>query len=206
MLALKRIGFTRNSDRGNPNAKRASHGINRKSVLVAGTGLYQGMPLAGGGPGSGISVPGNATSAGFGGLLSQCRTGIHPGQCSAQPRYVGTWTDKADRRFTACGNEWRSHAQPRTNEADGRHPSGALAREAEDRSGNSVLLSQVGTIYHTTHQFKQAADYYKKAVQADPKNIALRTKLASSLYRSGDSDEAIKQLNQALRDDPNDAN
>lgn len=71
---------------------------------------------------------------------------------------------------------------------------------------NSVLLSQVGTIYHTTHQFKQAAGYYKKAVQADPKNVALRTKLASSLYRSGDSDEAIKQLNQALRDDPNDAN
>ncbi len=71
---------------------------------------------------------------------------------------------------------------------------------------NATLLSQVGAIYHTTHQFQQAAGYYQKAVQADPKNVALRTKLASSLYRSGDPDGAIKQLNQALRYDPNDAN
>jgi cytochrome c-type biogenesis protein CcmH/NrfG len=61
-------------------------------------------------------------------------------------------------------------------------------------------------IYHSTHQFEQAAGYYKQAVKADPRNIALRTKLASSLYRSGDSDAAIKQLNEALRYDPNDAN
>lgn len=71
---------------------------------------------------------------------------------------------------------------------------------------NSALLSQVGAIYHTTHQFEQAAGYYGKAVQADPKNVVLRTKLASSLYRSGDPDGAIKQLNQALRYNPKDAN
>jgi cytochrome c-type biogenesis protein CcmH/NrfG len=34
----------------------------------------------------------------------------------------------------------------------------------------------------------------------------MRTKLASSLYRSGDVDAAIAQLNQALRYDPRDAN
>ncbi len=71
---------------------------------------------------------------------------------------------------------------------------------------NSALLMQVGTIYHSTHQFKEAATYYGKAVQADPKNVVDRTKLAASLYRSGDVDGAIAQLNKALTYDPKDAN
>jgi cytochrome c-type biogenesis protein CcmH/NrfG len=71
---------------------------------------------------------------------------------------------------------------------------------------NSVLLAQVGAIYHTNHQFQQAASWYSKAVEFDPKNVALRTKLASSLYREGDADGAIKELNQALTYDSKDAN
>ena len=71
---------------------------------------------------------------------------------------------------------------------------------------DTVLLMQVAAIYHSSHQFKEAAGYYDKALQADPKNVALRTKLASSLYRSGDSDGAIAQLNKALAYDPKDAN
>ncbi len=80
-----------------------------------------------------------------------------------------------------------------------------LARlKAEPNSGS--LLSQVGAIYHSDHQFRDAAIYYGKAVQVDPKNVELRNKLATSLYRSGDVDGAINQLNQALRYDPKDAN
>lgn len=71
---------------------------------------------------------------------------------------------------------------------------------------NSALLMQVGAIYHSTHQFAEAAAYYRKAVEVDPKNVVLRTKLASSLYRSGDVDGALAQLKQALEDDPTDAN
>ena len=71
---------------------------------------------------------------------------------------------------------------------------------------DGALLSEVGAIYHGSHQFKEAAAYYQEAVQADPKNVALRSKLASSLYRSGDVDGAIVQLNQALAVDPKDAN
>jgi cytochrome c-type biogenesis protein CcmH/NrfG len=71
---------------------------------------------------------------------------------------------------------------------------------------SSDVLAQLGAIYHMTHQFKLAADYYNKAVELDPKNVALRNKLASSLYRDGDVDSAIAQLNQALIYDPKDAN
>jgi cytochrome c-type biogenesis protein CcmH/NrfG len=72
--------------------------------------------------------------------------------------------------------------------------------------GNVTLLTQVGAIYHISHQFSDAASYYGLAAQADPTNVGVRTKFAISLYRSGDVDGAIAQLNQALTYDPKDAN
>jgi cytochrome c-type biogenesis protein CcmH/NrfG len=71
---------------------------------------------------------------------------------------------------------------------------------------NKDLLIQVAKIYGSTHQFKEAAVYYDKAVQIDPKDVALRTQLASTLYYDGDVDGAIGQLQQSLHYDPKDAN
>jgi cytochrome c-type biogenesis protein CcmH/NrfG len=71
---------------------------------------------------------------------------------------------------------------------------------------NSDLLFQVGNIYKATHQFKNAAAYYGEALQADPKNVAIRTELASCLYYNGDVDGAISQLQKSLSYDPKDAN
>jgi cytochrome c-type biogenesis protein CcmH/NrfG len=59
----------------------------------------------------------------------------------------------------------------------------------------------VGYLLHSSQ-----ADYYSRALEADPSNVAVRTKLASSLYRNGDIDGAIAQLNRALKDQPKDAN
>ena len=71
---------------------------------------------------------------------------------------------------------------------------------------NSDLLIQVGKIYLATHKFKEAAAYYDKALQVNPKNVAIRTEMASCLYYSGDVDGAISQLQQALHYNPKDAN
>jgi cytochrome c-type biogenesis protein CcmH/NrfG len=81
-----------------------------------------------------------------------------------------------------------------------------LKEKLKSDPNNSAVLMQVAAIYHTTHQFKEAADYYARAVQSDPKNVSARTKLATSLYRSGDVDGAIAQLNRALTYAPKDAN
>ncbi len=81
-----------------------------------------------------------------------------------------------------------------------------LVEELKSHPGDSALLMQIGSVYHSAHQFSEAAAYYGKAVEADPKNNAARTKLAISLYREGDADAAIAQLNRALQDAPNDAN
>lgn len=81
-----------------------------------------------------------------------------------------------------------------------------LLEKLKGDPNNSDLLIQVGNIYKATHQFNEAAAYYDKAVQGDPKNVAIRTELASCLYYNGDVDGAISQLQQALHYDPKDAN
>jgi cytochrome c-type biogenesis protein CcmH/NrfG len=81
-----------------------------------------------------------------------------------------------------------------------------LLEKLKGDPNNIDLLNQVGTIYKSTHQFKEAAAYYEKAVQVDPKNVAIRTELASCLYYNGDVDGAINQLQESLHYDPKDAN
>jgi cytochrome c-type biogenesis protein CcmH/NrfG len=71
---------------------------------------------------------------------------------------------------------------------------------------NTELLTQVARIYQTTHQFKEAADYFGKAVEVDPSNVATRADMASCLYYSGDVDAAIAQLERSLTYDPKNPN
>ncbi len=81
-----------------------------------------------------------------------------------------------------------------------------LLEKLKGDPNNSDLLIQVGNLYQATHQFKEAAGYYDKALQVDPKNVAIRTQMASCLYYNGDVDGAISQLQQALQYNPKDAN
>jgi len=81
-----------------------------------------------------------------------------------------------------------------------------LLEKLKSHPDDVALLAQIGAVYHTTHQFQEASAYYARAVQSEPKDVALRTKLASSLYRGGDVDGALAQLNQALSYAPTDAN
>lgn len=71
---------------------------------------------------------------------------------------------------------------------------------------NPRLLSQIGTIYKATHQFQEAEHYYRKALKSDPRNAELRGDLAACLYYTGDVEGAIAQLQQSLKNKPNDAN
>src|SRR5208282_1550229 len=71
---------------------------------------------------------------------------------------------------------------------------------------NTDLLTQAGNIYLSTHQFKEAAGYFDRVLQVEPKNVAVRTQMASCMYYNGDVDGAISQLQQSLHYDPKDAN
>ncbi len=81
-----------------------------------------------------------------------------------------------------------------------------LLEKLKSNPNDGSLLVQVAAIYHTSHRFKEAAGFYSKALENDPKNVPVRTKLASSLYRNGDIEGAISQLNTALTYEPKDAN
>lgn len=67
---------------------------------------------------------------------------------------------------------------------------------------NPATLEQLGDIYDATHQFKDAAGYYLKALAIDPGNVPVRTRMASCLYFTGQADAAILQLEQSLQYDP----
>jgi cytochrome c-type biogenesis protein CcmH/NrfG len=71
---------------------------------------------------------------------------------------------------------------------------------------NKDLLMKAGYFYKSAHQFKDAAAYFDRALQVDPKNVAVRTELASCLYYDGDVDGALAQLDEALKSSPKDAN
>jgi cytochrome c-type biogenesis protein CcmH/NrfG len=81
-----------------------------------------------------------------------------------------------------------------------------LLAKLRSHPNDASLLIQIGNIYRSTHQFKDASDYYGKALQADPKNVAIRTEMASCLYYIGDVDGALQQLQQAVQTDPKDSN
>lgn len=71
---------------------------------------------------------------------------------------------------------------------------------------NPALLLQVGAIYYVAQQYQDATGWYRRAVAADPGNVAARNKLAGSLFQEGDVDGAIIQLKAALHADPTNAN
>ncbi len=81
-----------------------------------------------------------------------------------------------------------------------------LLAQLKNDPNNAGLLVQIARIYQSTHQFQEAAGYYQKAVNANPKDVATRTEMASCLYYSGDIDGAISQLQQSLKEAPKDAN
>jgi cytochrome c-type biogenesis protein CcmH/NrfG len=81
-----------------------------------------------------------------------------------------------------------------------------LLEKLKTEPKNAKLLVQAAALYNSTHQFKDAANYYNRALQVDPKNVVTRTDLASSLYYQGDADGAISELQKSLNYSPNDVN
>jgi cytochrome c-type biogenesis protein CcmH/NrfG len=81
-----------------------------------------------------------------------------------------------------------------------------LLEKLKGDPNNTDLLIQAGNIYLSTHQFKEAAGYFDRVLQVDPKNVAIRTEMASCIYYNGDVDGAISQLQQSLHYNPKDAN
>jgi cytochrome c-type biogenesis protein CcmH/NrfG len=82
----------------------------------------------------------------------------------------------------------------------------SLVEKAKSDPNNATLLIQIAEIYQSGHQFKEAAEYFQKALKINPKNVSARTQLASCLFYAEDVDGAMAQLNEALKYDPKNVN
>jgi len=77
-----------------------------------------------------------------------------------------------------------------------------LLQQLKSDPKNAKLLNQVGIVYRSAHQFKEAQDYFQKSLDVDPKNADVRADMAACMFYDGDADGAISQLQQALKYDP----
>ena len=61
---------------------------------------------------------------------------------------------------------------------------------------NVELLNKIALTYKAAHQFQDAITYFQKALDVDPKNVAIRTDMASCMYYTGDVDGALGAAKQ----------
>ncbi|MBZ5648352.1 MAG: tetratricopeptide repeat protein [Acidobacteriia bacterium] len=74
------------------------------------------------------------------------------------------------------------------------------------KPSDPALLMQAGNIYYDAQQFKEAADYYARALEGDPKNTDVRTDMATAYWYLGDADRALAEFDRVLEQQPNKAN
>jgi cytochrome c-type biogenesis protein CcmH/NrfG len=77
-----------------------------------------------------------------------------------------------------------------------------LLTKLKSDPNDAKLLNQIGIVYRSAHQFKEAEDYFQKSLAIDPKNTDVRADMAACMFYTDDVDGAIKELQQALKYDP----
>jgi cytochrome c-type biogenesis protein CcmH/NrfG len=81
-----------------------------------------------------------------------------------------------------------------------------LLEQLKSDSTNVELLTKIGNIYYDTQQYPTAIDYYRRALNLQPANTAVRTDFATAIWYTGDADTAIAEFNKALSFEPNKPN
>lgn len=62
-----------------------------------------------------------------------------------------------------------------------------------------ATIVKVGNLYYDGRQFPEAIQYYRRAVNIQPHNADILTDLGTSLWYTGDADQAIANFEQALK-------
>ncbi len=74
----------------------------------------------------------------------------------------------------------------------------ALASNPSD----SKTLIQLGNLYYDGGRFRDAVDYYGRALDLEPRNVDVRTDRGTSYWNLGQADAAIGEFQKALEVDP----
>ncbi len=78
-----------------------------------------------------------------------------------------------------------------------------LKQQAAANPNDPQPLISLGNLYFDANKHAEAAEWYRKALARDPKNVHVRTDLGTSLYNLGRFDEALKEFRRSLEYDPN---
>ncbi len=82
------------------------------------------------------------------------------------------------------------------------------ARLKSDLAANpndARILIQLGNLYYDSGRFRDAVDYYGRALDHDPRNVDVRTDRGTSYWSLGQADAAIAEFQKALEVDPSHA-
>jgi cytochrome c-type biogenesis protein CcmH/NrfG len=81
----------------------------------------------------------------------------------------------------------------------------ALRAMIQTNPGDLTALIQLGNLYYDHGRYRDAIDWYGKALEIDPKNPDVRTDRGTSYWNLGQADAAIAEFNKALESDPSHA-
>ncbi len=114
--------------------------------------------------------------------------------------------------FAAEASDEAPEAQsraPRSGALPPGHPAvdlGSTVKLFEDqaaaRPADPLPRLELANLLYDHKQFEQAALWYQKALELDPRNVSARTDLGTSYYNLGRADEALREYRQSLEIDP----
>ena len=77
-----------------------------------------------------------------------------------------------------------------------------ILAQLQSSPNDPKLLAQAGNIYYDAQQYRDAIEYYGRALRADPKDANVRTDMGTAYFYMGDSDRALQEFQTALKSDP----
>ncbi len=81
-----------------------------------------------------------------------------------------------------------------------------LLQKLKSDPKNSDILTNIGNLYYDAQQYPAAIDFYQRALQSKPADVAVRTDMATAYWYLGNADSAIAEFNRALTYAPNNPN
>jgi cytochrome c-type biogenesis protein CcmH/NrfG len=76
-----------------------------------------------------------------------------------------------------------------------------LLQRLDSNPKDVSALTELGNIYFDASQWSTAIGYYTRSLNEFPSNPDVRTDMGIAYYYSGDPDRALKEFDQALKDD-----
>jgi cytochrome c-type biogenesis protein CcmH/NrfG len=68
------------------------------------------------------------------------------------------------------------------------------------------LLYKIGNVYYDTQQYPEAVKYYEDSLKVKPADPDVRTDMATAYFYMGDTDRALTEFDQVLKQNPTHAN